>query len=56
MEKQVYKLKLLKKWRIHDVFYISLLKKNITKKRWVDKDVTEFEVGSNNKDYKVEKI
>ncbi len=31
--KQVYKLKLPIKWKIHNVFYVSLLEQNITRKR-----------------------
>ena len=30
--KQAYKLKLPKKWRIHNVFHVSLLEQDITKK------------------------
>ena len=32
IRKQVYKLELPRKWRIHDVFYISLLEQNTTRK------------------------
>ena len=54
ISKQAYKLKLPKWWRIYDIFYLSLLEQNITKKEWVDKKVTEleFEFG-NNKRYNV---
>ena len=34
--KQVYKLKLPKKWRIHDVFYVFLLEQDTTKKGQVN--------------------
>lgn len=37
VEKQVYKLKLPKRQRIHDVFYMSPMEQDITKKKWVDK-------------------
>lgn len=37
VKKQVYKLKLWKKQKIYNVFYISLLKSDIIKKRWKDK-------------------
>ena len=37
--KQVYKLKLPKKWKIYDVFHILLLEQNNTKKARVDKKV-----------------
>ena len=30
--KQVYKLELSKKWRIHDIFHVSLLKQDTTRK------------------------
>ena len=33
VDKQVYKLKLPKKWRIHNVLHVSLLEQDITKKR-----------------------
>ena len=57
--KQVYKLKLPRKWRIHDVFYNSLLEQDTTRKEWVDKKVKqiEFDVGDNDsREYKVEAI
>ena len=52
--KQVYKLELPKTWKIHDVFRVSLLEYNTTKK-WQEFSVPEFEPG-NNKKYKVEAI
>lgn len=36
MDKQAYKMKLPRKLKIHNVFYMSLLEQNITKKRWVN--------------------
>ena len=55
--KQAYKLEFLKKWRIHDVFYVSLLEKETTKKGRVDKNVTELDAGNNDSgEYKVETI
>ena len=53
--KQAYKLELPKKWRIYDVFHVSLLEQDTTKKRWLDDNMTEFETG-NNEEYKVEAI
>ena len=55
MGKQAYKLKLPKKWRIHDVFHVSLLEWDTTRKRRLDENMTEFEAG-NNKEYEVEGI
>lgn len=40
VEKQVYKFKLLKKWRMYDIFYILLLEQNITRKKRVDKAIS----------------
>ena len=53
--KQAYKLKLLKKWRIHNVFHISLLEQDTTKKEQVKK-VLELDVGDHSKEYEVEAI
>ena len=46
--KQAYKLELPKKWRIHDVFHLSLLEQNTTRKERVDENVTKLDVGNNN--------
>ena len=52
--KQAYKIQLLKKWEIHDISHMSLLKQTITRKEQVkiaiklDKD--------DSKEYKVEAI
>ena len=35
IENQVYKLNLFKRWRIHDIFYVSLLEKDFKKKEKV---------------------
>ena len=53
--KQAYKLELPKRWRIHDVFHVSLLEQDITRKERVDEQVTELEAGDS-KEYKVEAI
>ena len=57
-EKQAYKLELSKNWRIYDVFHLSLLEQNTTKKGQVDKKVRqiEFDAGDHSKEYKVEAI
>ena len=59
MDSKAYKLKLLKQWRIHNIFHISLLEQNNTKKRLVDEKIAEkleFEASGNNKEYKIEVI
>ena len=52
--KQAYKLELPRKWRIHDVFHVSLLEQDTTKKER-EFSVPEFEPG-NDKEYEVEAI
>ncbi len=61
IEKQIYKLELPIKWKIHDVFYLLPLEQDTTRKRRVDKaklepekDV-EFEAGGN-KEYEIKAI
>ena len=47
------------KWRIHDIFYISLLEQDITRKGQVDEEVRqiEFEVGDDDsREYELEAI
>ena len=56
MEKQAYKLKLPKMWKIYDVFYMLLLEQNTTRKEQMDKNMAEFEAGSADKEYKIEGI
>ena len=58
VRKQVYKLEIPKKERMHDVFHISLLEQDITRKVQVDKEVRqiEFDADDNNGEYKVEAI
>ena len=53
--KQPYKLDQPKKWSIYNIFYISLLEQNSTKKERIDKNMTEFETG-NSKENKVKAI
>ena len=53
--KQAYKLELPKKWKIHDVFNVSLLKQDTTKKERVEK-VPELDAGDDSKEYEVEAI
>ena len=54
MGKQVFKIKLPKKWRIHAIFYMSLLEQDTTKKKQV-KTAIELDKGDSKK-HKVEKI
>ena len=53
--KQAYKLKLPRKWRIHDVFHVSLLEQDITRKERVEK-VPELDAGDDSEEYEVEAI
>ena len=52
--KQAYKLKLFRNWRIHDIFYVSLLEQDTTRKGR-EFSIPEFEPGKNKK-YEVEAI
>ena len=56
--KQAYKLELPKKWRIHDVFHVSLLEQDTTRKGRVDeKDASELDAGEDEGgEYEVEAI
>ena len=57
--KQACKLEHLKKWRIHNVFYMSLLEQNTTKKGWIDEKVRQIKFDKDDnksKEYKVEAI
>ena len=55
VDKQAYKLKLLERWRIHDVFHVWLMEQDTTRKKRVDKWVTELETNSSKK-YEVEAL
>ena len=56
--KQAYKLELPKKWRIHDVFHVSLLEQDTTRKGRVHEDnLEELDAGDNDSgEYEVEAI
>ena len=55
--KQAYKLELLKRWKIHDVFHVSLLEQDTTRKGRVDENATKLDAGNNEgKEYKVKAI
>ncbi len=57
----MYRLKLPTKWKIYNIFYVLLLEQDTTRKRWVDKALSEqekdleFEAGGN-KEYEFEAI
>ena len=57
VKKQAYKLKLLRTWKILDVFHMSLLEQNTIRKGRMNKfaEVPEFESG-NDKEYEVQAI
>ena len=54
--KQAYKLELLKKWRIHDVFHVLLLEQDTKRKKRVDNENVELDAGDKNGEYEVEVI
>ena len=58
VEKQVYKLELPKRWRIHNVFHVSLLEQDNTRKVQVDQKTLqlEFEDDGKGEEYEVEAI
>ena len=59
VKKQAYKLKLPRKWKIHDVFHVSLLELDNTRKGRVDEDVRQMELDAGDDDswkYEVEVI
>ena len=58
VKNQAYKFELPKKWRIHDIFHVSLLQHDTTRKGRVDKPITQpiFKAGDNGKEYEVEAI
>ena len=53
--KQAYKLELPKKWRIYNVFHVSLVEQETTRKGRVD-DEAEPDVSDNSREYEVEVI
>ncbi len=56
--KQAYKIELAKKSGIHDVFYVSLLEQDTTRKGRVDETISrlEFETDGKGEEYEVEAI
>ena len=58
VENQAYKLELPKRWRIHDVFDLSLLEQDITRKGQAEEKTLqlEFEDDGKGEEYEVEAI
>ncbi len=62
IEKQSYKLELSTKWKLYDVFHVSLLEQDTIRKRYVNektllKSEKKFEFEArNNKEYEVKAI
>ena len=58
VDKQAYKIELPRKWKIHDVFHVSLLEQDTTRKERVDKTTSrlKFKNEGNSKKYEVETI
>ena len=55
--KQAYKLKLPKKWKIYDIFHVSLLEQDTTKEKRVHKEnAEELDAGDDSGEYEVETI
>ena len=55
--KQAYKLELPKKWRVHDVFHVSLLEQDTTRKGRVSEEIPELDAGDEDSEqYEVEAI
>ena len=57
VDKQAYKLKLPKKWRVYNVFHMLLLEQDTTRKGRVIEKISELDTGNkDSKKYKVEAI
>ena len=55
--KQAYKLELPKRWRMHNIFHVSLLEQDTIRKQRVDKWLAELELeAGDSKEYKIEAI
>ena len=55
--KQAYKLKLRKKWRVYNVFYVSVLEQDTIRKGCMSEKVPELDAGDkDSEEYKVEAI
>ena len=57
VDKQAYKLKLAKKWRVHNMFHVLLLEQDTIKKERVNEKVLKLDAGNkDSKEYEVEAI
>ena len=58
VKNQAYKLELSKKWKIHNIFYVSFLEHDTISKGQMDETTTQFkfELSDNGKEYKVKAI
>ena len=57
VEKQAYKLELTRKWKIYDVFHVSLLEQETIRKGRVDKKKMDLDAGDDKwREYEVEAI
>lgn len=57
INKQTYKLELPRKWRIYNIFHESLPEQNNTRKREVNKIISQLKLDkNNNKEYEIEAI
>ena len=55
--KQAYKLELSKRWRMYNIFHLSLLEQETTRKVRVDKRVTKLELkAGNSEEYEIAAI
>ena len=55
--KQIYKLELIRKWKIYNVFYMLLQMQNTIRKERVEKNVIKLNGGNNdNREYKIKAI
>ena len=57
ISKEAYKLKLPRKWRVHNVFHVLVLGQNTIKKGMVSKEIPELDIGNkDSKEYKMKVI
>ena len=56
IRKQADKLEFLKKWRIYDVFHVSLLEQDTLRKERLNENATELDASNNSGKYEVKVI